>query len=322
VAETVTYQDKPWLKHYQPGVPEHVNYEEMCLPDFFERTAARFPNKVALYFEGYRMTYAQLKDMVVRFAACLHEFGIRKGDAVAILLPNTIPCVVAYYAIHRLGAVAVMNNPLYSDRELEHQLNDSGSKILITIDLLAARMVALRPKTKVKQIVYTSIGDYLPFPKNLLFPLVGKKKGLAADVAPADNLYRWKELIAQAKPESPSVKVTFEDVAMYQYTGGTTGVSKGAILTHGNLSKQTQQVAAWFPDLDDDNVSMGALPWSGGDEPGHPLWLDADPDPQAPARSVDRIHQENETDLCRPGADHVHRHPATSGNRQHQYEFH
>lgn len=257
----VTYQDKPWLKHYQPGVPEVPTYDDLCLPDFLDRAADRFPTRTALEFQGFKLSYAQLKDMVDRIATCLHGFGVRKGDAVAILLPNLIPCVAAYYAIHRIGAIAVMNNPLYSDRELHHQLNDSGSKVLITVDLLVKRMVALRPKTQVKQIIYTSIGDYLPFPKNLLFPLVGKKKGLAADVAPAEDLYRWKELVAKTPPNPPKVKLTFDDVAMYQYTGGTTGVSKGAVLTHGNLSKQVQQVAAWFPEIDDNNVALGALPF-------------------------------------------------------------
>ncbi len=261
MTKTIHYEDKPWLKHYQKGVPANTAFENVCLPEFLERTVARFPSKTALSFEGFKITYTELKEMVDRFATCLHRFGVRKGDAVAILLPNVIPCVAAYYAIHRVGAIAVMNNPLYSDRELHHQLNDSGAKVLITLDLLAARMVALRPKTKIKQIVYTSIGDYLPFPKNLLFPLVGKKKGLLADVQPADELYRWKALMAQTAPEPVKVDVNFDDVAIYQYTGGTTGVSKGAVLTHGNLSKQIQQAAAWFPHIDQNNVSLGALPF-------------------------------------------------------------
>jgi long-chain acyl-CoA synthetase len=156
-----------------------------------------FPGKMALTFQGYAVSFAKLNDMVDRFAACLTDFGVKKGDSVAILLPNVIPCVVAYYATMRIGAITVMNNPLYSDRELEHQFNDSGAKVLITLDLLGNRMIDLRPKTSIKQIVYTSIGDYLPFPKNLLFPLVGKKKGLAADVKPADDLYKWKALLAR-----------------------------------------------------------------------------------------------------------------------------
>jgi long-chain acyl-CoA synthetase len=261
VKQDVAYGDKPWLKHYQPGVPEKVNYEDLCLPDFLDRTVSRFSNKMALHFQGYQLSYRRLKDMVDRFAAVLHRFGIRKGDAVAILLPNMIQCVAAYYAIHRLGAIVVMNNPLYSDRELHHQLNDSGAKVLVTIDLLANRMIDLRPRTSIKQIVVAGLGDYLPFPKNWLFPLVAKKKGVAADVKPAEEVYRWKELIAKTQPQYPRAKVMFDDVAMYQYTGGTTGVSKGAVLTHGNLSKQVQQVAAWFPEVDHNNIALGALPF-------------------------------------------------------------
>jgi len=155
-----------------------------------------------------------------------------------------------------------MNNPLYSDRELHHQFNDSGSKILITLDLLANRMIDLRPKTKIKQIIYTSIGDYLPFPKNFLFKLVAKKKKLAADVKPADNLYKWKDVLAKYSSKPHTVDISFDGVAMYQYTGGTTGVSKGVMLTHANLSKQIQQIVAWFPKFKKGNeIMLGCLPF-------------------------------------------------------------
>ena len=256
------YQDKPWLAHYDEGVPEFVDYEETCLPEFLDRSAQKFPNTMALLFQGYQLTYRELKDVVDRFAACLVEFGIQKGDSVAILLPNVIPCVVGYYAILKIGATAVMNNPLYTDRELEHQFNDSGSKLLITLDLLGNRMIDLRPKTSIKQIIYTSIGDYLPFPKNFLFPLVGKKKGLKADVKSAPDVYRWKDVLERLNGEPPKVKLSFEDTAMYQYTGGTTGVSKGVMLTHANLSKQVQHIRRWFPGFNDgEEVLLGALPF-------------------------------------------------------------
>ena len=261
MAASVSYQDKPWLQHYQAGVPEHVDYQEICLPEFLDSASERFPDKMALSFQGCQVTYRQLQAMVNRFAACLHRFGIGKGDAVAILLPNLIPCVVAYYAVLRLGGIVVMNNPLYSDRELLHQFNDSSSKVLITLDLLGNRMIDLRPQTEIKQIVYTSIGDYLPFPKNLLFPLVGKKKGLKADVKAAEEVYRWKPLLAQAPEQCPPAELSFGDTAQYQYTGGTTGVSKGVVLTHGNLSKQVQQVAAWFPGMGENQTMLGALPF-------------------------------------------------------------
>jgi long-chain acyl-CoA synthetase len=254
-------EDRPWLQHYHADVPAELTYENLCLPEFLARSAQRFPEKMALNFQGYRVTFGRLQDMVRRFAGCLHAFGIRKGDAVALLLPNVIPCVAAYYAALEVGAIVVMNNPLYSDRELAHQFNDSGARLLVTLDLLANRMIDLRPKTSIRQIVYTSIGDYLPFPKNLLFPLVAKKRKLAATVKPAADLYRWKPLLASTRPEPPQADLSLDDVAMHQYTGGTTGVSKGVILTHGNLSRQVQQTAAWFPGLGTDEVMLGALPF-------------------------------------------------------------
>ncbi len=258
----ITYKDKPWLKNYQESVPEKLDYERTCMPDFLDRAAVNHPDRTALIFQGYRINYRDLNDMVNRMAACLADFGIRKGDSVAILLPNVIPCVAACYAILRIGAIAVMNNPLYSDRELDHQFNDSGVTVLFTLDLLANRMIDLRPRTKIRQIVYTSIGDYLPFPKNLLFPLIGKRKKLAADVKPAPDVYRWKDLLKKYPPKPPETRPDFDDVAIYQYTGGTTGVSKGVMLTHANLSCQVQQIRGWFPEFrNSTEIVLGALPF-------------------------------------------------------------
>ncbi len=255
-------QEKPWLVSYEKGVPEFIEYEKVCLPAFLDRSAERFPERSALNFQGYRVGFRQLKEMVDRFATALTAFGVERGDRVALLLPNTIPCVAAYYAILKIGAIAVMNNPLYSDRELDHQFNDSGAKLLVTLDLLGNRMIDLRPKTRIKQIVISSIGDYLPFPKNWLFPLVAKKKKLAADVKPAEEVFRWKAVLADHQPNPPSVALGYEDVAMYQYTGGTTGVSKGVMLTHANLSVNVQQCRAWFPTFKEgEEVMLGALPF-------------------------------------------------------------
>lgn len=255
------YDSKLWLKSYEKGVPESIKYEELTMPDYLEKSAKDFPNDTALVFVGYKLTYRQFKDQVDRFATCLTDFGVKKGDAVAILLPNSIPCVVAYYSILKIGAIAVMNNPLYSDPELEHQFNDSGSKVLITLDAVCNRMIALRPKTKIKQIVYMSIGDFL----NPIKRFIGKKmkKIPFADVPPTPDVYRWMDCIAKYKPNPPSVKLTLEDIAMYQYTGGTTGVSKGVVLTHGNLSKQVQQIDAWYPTFKKGggNAMLGALPY-------------------------------------------------------------
>ncbi len=262
MVETVRYEDKPWLSHYEPGVPRQIDYETVCMPDFLEASARRFPEHTALIFEGHAVSYRRLDAMVNRFARALEYLGIRKGDRVAILLPNLIPCVISYYAALKIGAVVVMNNPLYADRELEHQFNDSQAKILITLDLLADRMIELRKKTAIENIIYTCIGDYLPFPKSLLFPIVAKKKKLAATVKKADGVYPWKPLLAAFPPHCPRVFLSFDDIAMLQYTGGTTGVSKGVVLTHENLSKQVQQIAAWFPQFEKGKeIMLGALPY-------------------------------------------------------------
>jgi long-chain acyl-CoA synthetase len=262
LADQSVYAKKNWLNSYEPGIQATLEFKDILVPQYLTESAGRFADHPALIFQGYTVTFKELDDMVGRFAAALKDFGIKKGDSVAILLPNVIPCVVAYYATLRIGAIVVFNNPLYSDRELEHQFTDSGSRFLITLDLLAARMVKLKEKTSIKTIVYTSIGDYLPFVKRLLFPLVAKKKGLAADVSPAPDLHAFKEIMARYSPDSAQEPVSMDDVAMYQYTGGTTGVSKGVMLTHKNISYQVQQIEAWFPGFEKGaEIMLGALPF-------------------------------------------------------------
>ena len=261
LSDQSTSTKKVWTNSYEKGVTDQLDYQNVLVPQYLEESVKNFPDNPALIFQGYTLTFKELNDMVGRFAAALKSYGIKKGDSVAILLPNVIPCVVAYYATLRIGGVVVLNNPLYSDRELEHQFTDSDSKFLITLDLLANRMVKLRDKTSIKTIVYTSIGDFLPFVKRLLFPLVAKKKGLAADVTPAANLFKFKDVIAKFSPDTTQADVTMDDVAMYQYTGGTTGVSKGVMLTHRNVSHQIQQIEGWFPAFNKGSeVMLGALP--------------------------------------------------------------
>jgi len=262
MCEQIFYKDKVWLKAYDTFVPETIEYNEVFIPEYLDRSAEKFPENTALIFEGYRISFQTLNIMVNTFAAVLRGFGVKPGDSVSILLPNIIPCVVAYYATLRMGAISVMNNPLYSDRELEYQFNDSNSTLLVTLDILADRMVALRQKTMIKTIIYTSIGDYLPFAKKLLFPLVAKQRKLAVDVNTAEDLYPFKDLLEKQPLDGVVVDLNLDDVAMYQYTGGTTGVSKGVMLTHRNLSCQVQQLKAWFPTFKlGEEIMLGALPF-------------------------------------------------------------
>jgi len=261
-AEEISYQEKPWLKSYERGVPENIAYEEIPLPDILKRTAGQFPDQAALLFQGYAMSYRDLNEAVDCFAGFLAGQGIGRGRTVAILLPNCIPCVVAYYAVLRIGGIVVMNNPVYTDPELEYQFNDSGACALITLDLLGNRMIDLRGKTKIRQIVVASLGDYLPFPENLLFRFLSRRKKLSAPVKQASEVYRWKSCLRRDQLQLPHGQYGFQDVAVYQYTGGTTGLPKGVELTHANLSKQVQQCAAWFPKLKQGGeVMLGALPY-------------------------------------------------------------
>lgn len=258
----VSCLDKPWLRFYEKGVPVGIAYKAISLPQILDRTAGIFPDKKALIYQGYELTFRQLQDMVNRFAACLTACGIKKGDAVAILLPNLIPCVAAYYAVLKVGGIAVMSNPLYTDHELERQFNDADIKLLVTLDLLANRMIDLRSRTNVGEIIITTVGDYLPFPKKLLFPLLAQRNKLAAAVKTAPGVHRWRECLEAHEPLPTHADIAPDDVAMYQYTGGTTGSTKGVELTHRNLSSQVQQCAAWFPSLKKGAETMlAALPY-------------------------------------------------------------
>jgi long-chain acyl-CoA synthetase len=262
MAAQIKYEDKPWLAHYERGVPENIDYEHITLPEYLENSAHRYPERTALICEGFKISYRRLNEMADRLAACLSALDVGRGDRVAILLPNVIPCVVSYYAVLKIGAVAVMGNPQHTDRELLFQFQDSAATILITLDLLANRMIALRPQTELKQIIHTSLGDYLPLTRNFLFLLSAGRKGLTARVQPAENVYRWKNVLANYSADYRRTDVSMDDAAMIQYTGGTTGVAKGVVLTHANLSFQTQQIDAWFPHFaGKDEIILGALPF-------------------------------------------------------------
>ncbi len=249
----IKYENRPWLRHYAAQVPAHIDYDKVCIHQMLEDSAEKYSDHNALIFQGYFVNYRELKDMVDRFATCLADFGIIKDDKVAVLLPNCIHTVVAYYAILKVGAVAVMNNPLYSDRELEYQYNDSGSKVLICMDWLAERMVALRSNTGIKQIVSASLADYLSEEKAGSIP--------AAPLPKAEDVYDFKWCLAEYSPEPPQVEVDWNDVAVLQYTGGTTGLPKAAILTHSNLSSMIQMYKAWIYDVVPGNdIMLAATP--------------------------------------------------------------
>ncbi|MGV7928633.1 MAG: long-chain fatty acid--CoA ligase [Spirochaetota bacterium] len=252
--------EKTWFKSYAGGIPKNLDYEKITVSDALRKTAAEYPDKTALIFLDAKITYKKLNDMVNSFATALIDMGVKPGDKVAMLLPNMPQIVAASYGAWRAGAVVVMNNPLYTDHELEYQLNNSESTVLVTLDLLAPRMIALRPKTKVKKIIVAHIRDHLGFPKKQLLPIVAKDKH--RDIPKTAEVYEWLDVIKKYPASDPKISVDFNSLANLQYTGGTTGVSKGVMLTHSNLSCNVQQIRAWFPDFGKGELVMaGILPF-------------------------------------------------------------
>ncbi len=240
-------QERLWYKSYVAGVPHEVDFERITMPEVLTRNARDFPRVPALLYLGKKISFLELEGLVNRFARALMDLGVQKGDKVAILLPNLPQIVMAIYAAFRIGAVAVMNNPLYTERELEYQFNDSDSKILIALDLLHPRVMKVKNRTKIGKVIYAHINDYLPFPKKQLFPLA--KKQMYRKVEPQEGMYSFLDLIGRYSDAPLKNAPAWDDLGALLYTGGTTGVSKGVMLTHANISSNVQQFASWFPDL-------------------------------------------------------------------------
>ncbi len=252
--------EKIWVGSYAEGVPESVNFRDITLHEGLTRTTAQFPDNPALIFFGKSISYKDLNLMVSKFASALQSMGVKPGDKVALVLPNVVQMVVGVLAILRLGAIAVPNNPLYTDRELEHQFNDSGSQLLICWDTLVPRMINLRSNTGIKQIISCHLRDYLPFPLKQLFPFV--KRELHLKTPSAKDVYEFTDLLKSHEPIGTDFKSDMDDVAFLIYTGGTTGVSKGAQQTHRNVSYNCQQMRAWSPGFyDGREVMLGVLPF-------------------------------------------------------------
>ena len=254
---------KPWLRHYPAQVPPAFDYPKHNLAHFLVETTAKYPDLVALNFMGKKLTYNELLSASYQFAHVLRGLGIRKGERVAIMLPNCPQTVIAYYGTLLMGGVAVMTNPLYMPREMQHQLKDSGAKAILTLDILFARVRKVIPETDIRHLLVTSLKDYLPFPKNLLYPLKAKKDGHKREVVYGDGVYSFMQLMKEASSVPVEEAVDAErDLALLQYTGGTTGLAKGVMLTHYNLIANTIQSRLWcYKSEMGKEVYLAALPF-------------------------------------------------------------
>lgn len=232
------YEAKPWLRSYPSEVQPALPYEGLALYELLDRAAERYGDSTATIFFGARLNYRQVHDQARRLAAGLVKLGVRKGDRVALMLPNCPQAIIAYYGALMAGAVVVQVNPLYMPRELKHQVGDSGARVMIAIDLAYSKVSQL----DLEHVVYTGLQDYMPVPIRWVAPLKLKPPKISY----RGRVKPWASLL-EAAPLPQPVKVDpAEDLALLQYTGATTGLPKGCMLTHRNLVANVLQVEAWL----------------------------------------------------------------------------
>jgi long-chain acyl-CoA synthetase len=255
--------ERIWLKSYPPGVPAEVDPSRCrTLKELVERTCAEHADRVAFIQMGTQLTYRQLDELSKAFAAWLQYEGFRKGDRIAIMLPNTLQYPVALFGALRAGLTVVNTNPLYTAPELEYQLVDSGATAILIIENFAHVLQQVITRTKVRRVLVTAVGDFLRFPKSLVVNYVVRH---VRKQVPAWNIPQtidFKQVIAAGrKLPLAAVDVAAEDLAFLQYTGGTTGVAKGAMLSHGNISTNVLQSSAWIgAAFDQPGVLLTAIP--------------------------------------------------------------
>ncbi|MBZ0167990.1 long-chain fatty acid--CoA ligase [Candidatus Methylomirabilis lanthanidiphila] len=263
--------DRPWFAYYDPWIPRHLEYPDIPLHRFLTTSARNHPDRTAIIFYGRRLTYRALDDAATRFAAALADRGLAKGDRVSLFLPNCPQMVIAYYGTLRAGGLAVSTSPLYSTRELEHQLNDSGAETIVVLSKLYPLVKEVAPRTGLKRIIVANIKEYFPPMLRLLFTLLKEKReGHRPPIERRPGTEWFSEMLASAPATPPATTVGADDPALLQYTGGTTGVAKGAMLTHRNLVANTMQIAAWMMkpaarsvegESGDAEVFLGAIPF-------------------------------------------------------------
>lgn len=254
-------KDRPWFQHYDEGVPYHIEYPQIPVHRLLEQSAEKYPDTPCTIFKGSKISYREMNEITDRLAAGLADLGVKKGDRVGIFMPNTPQFVMAYFAVVKLGGVVIATNPLYSPREIEHQANDAGIEVMLVMSNFYNIIKEVQPKTKIRCLVVTNIKETLPPVLAFLFGLTKEKKGgFRVELAKGDV---WmQDLINQYKPEDlPNVEINPDDIAMFQYSGGTTGIPKGAIAMHRNLVANALQIRAWMTNAEVNNeVFLVAIP--------------------------------------------------------------
>ena len=242
------YAEKPWLKQYDEGVPAMIDVPDYPLHHFLEEAARNYAENTAVIFKDRRITYRQLNEMTDALASGLAANGFKKGDRAVIYMANTPQFIISYFGILKAGGIAIATNPLYTERELEHQLSDCGAETVFVMSRFYNQLKTVQRKghTQVKRIIATNVKEYFPAHLNLLFTLLKEKKeGDRVQLEPGDMWFQ--DFLAQGgRSPKPNVTVTGDDIALLQYTGGTTGLAKGAVGLHRNLVSNTLALQTWI----------------------------------------------------------------------------
>jgi long-chain acyl-CoA synthetase len=240
--------DRPWLKHYDPGVPQHIEVPDVPLHAFLQEAARKYPDRPCTIFKGHAVSYRQMDELTDRLAAALVDLGVTKGKPVGIFMPNTTQFVMAFYAILKAGGIVVATNPLYTAREIEHQVNDAGVELMLVMSNFYRVMKEVQPKTRLRKLIVTNIKEYLPPVLAFLFGLTKEKKGGHRATLTGEDIWLQDVLAKYAQAPAPKVQVGGNDVALFQYSGGTTGLSKAAVALHRNMVANTLQIRGWMPE--------------------------------------------------------------------------
>jgi long-chain acyl-CoA synthetase len=245
--------DRPWIAHYDKGVPANIDYPKEPLYHFLEKSALKYPDRACTIFKDAVISYKEMNEQTDRIAAALADMGVKKGDRVGIFMPNTPQFVIAYFGILKAGGVVVATNPLYTPPEIAHQANDAGIEIMFIMTNFYKTIKAAQPDTKIKKLIVTNIKEALPPLTSLLFTLAREKKGgFRIEGALADGDVWMKDLLTKYQAsQRPKLDIGPDDTALFQYSGGTTGVSKGAVALHRNVVANSLQVKEWFTGMEE-----------------------------------------------------------------------
>jgi long-chain acyl-CoA synthetase len=245
--------DKPWLAHYDKGVPQSIEYPQAPLFCFLEESAQKYPDRACTIFKGAVVTYREMNAITDSIAAALVDMGVKKGDRVGIFMPNTPQFVMAYFGILKAGGVVVATNPLYTAPEIEHQASDAGIEVMFVMTNFYKTIKKAQPNTKIKKLIVTNLKESLPPLLRVLFTLAKEKKGgFRIEGGLAEGEVWLQDLLTKYKGASrPTVELGPDDTALFQYSGGTTGVSKGAVALHRNVVANTLQIKNWMSGLEE-----------------------------------------------------------------------